>query len=442
MNTVSKKRLFVLSLDGTPFSFLQRAVRSGLMPHLGALVEQADFRQMDSVLPPVSSSAWASFLTGKSPAQHGVMGFVNRDPVTLKWYVPRGDAISGKTILQELSGRGKRVFSMNVPMTCPPEAVNGILIAGFLADDLSTATYPPEIGTLLKARGYQIDVDTELAKQNLIEYAKAINRTLEKRVETMWHFWRQESWDFFMTHIMETDRLYHFFWQYYEEKHPVYASLFEEFHRKIDRLIGDIVRMIPDDTALMLLSDHGFTTLREEVNLNRWFYDQGLLRFVRIPPQSLQDLHRETKVYSLYPGRIFINLKGRESSGSVMPGAEYEEIRAFLRQTLHQIKNRHGQAVIKEVFNIEDLADTRASQVLPDRPSCVDTHLPDLLAVAHDGFDLKGRLWDEKLFEKNIFNGTHTFHDAFVLAKGVFLPDRRIAINDLFEVITGFMDAS
>ncbi len=441
MSQVKKKRLFVLSLDGMPCSFVKQAVDSGLMPHLARLLAECDFRQMDSVLPPVSSSAWASFLTGMTPAQHGVMGFVHRDPATMDWFVPRGDALKGETLLKKLSDQGKTVFSMNVPMTCPPTPVNGVVIAGFLADDLNHATYPGQIGTLLKARGYRIDADTELAKKDLTAFVRELHDVLDKRVETMWHFWAQQNWDFFMAHIMETDRLYHFFWELFQQRHPLYASLFEEFHRKIDRLIGEIAARVEQDIALLLLSDHGFTTLKEEVNVNHWLYRQGLLRFNRMPPQSLKDLHPDTKAYALYPGRIFINLQGRERTGSIAPGTPYEELRAYLRRALPEIKNSAGQSVIKQVLNIEELVaqNEDTSRLRQFRPHAT---LPDLLAIPNEGFDLKGRLWDEKLFDKTVFNGTHTFHDAFVAAKNLHLPDRRFAINDLFGLIVNFFGSS
>ncbi len=435
-----KNRLLILSIDGTPFTLLGDLIQKGLMPHWARLAGKADFRQMDSVLPPVSSSAWASFLTGRSPAEHGIMGFVDRNPGTMEWLLPKGDAIRGETILQNLSKKKKRIFFMNVPMTCPPQPVNGIIIGGFLADDLAAATYPAHIGTLLKARGYRIDADTELAKHDLSAFVEHLQQVLDKRVETMWHFWRQERWDFFMTHIMESDRLFHFLWEYYQKGQAPYAHMFEQFFVKIDAVIGSICRELPEDTALLLLSDHGFTTLNKEVSLNRWLYDLGLLRWKTMPPQSLKDLHPQSKAYALYPGRLFVNLKGREKEGSVAAGTEYEEVRAFLRSALLKLRDEEGNPVIKEVIIREELSGHAAG--IPDlKESAADLNrLPDLLAAPYDGYDLKGRLWDERIFEKTIFNGMHTFDDAFVLGQGIVLPERRLSIKDLADVILDFFE--
>jgi len=437
---MQKQRLFVLSIDGTPFTLLRELINKGLMPHLSRLAEQAEFRQMDSVRPPISSSAWASFLTGRTPAEHGIMGFVDRNPQTMDWLLPKGDAIRGETILQKLSQKNKRVFSMNVPMTCPPQPVNGIIISGFLADDLTSAVYPAHIGTLLKARGYQIDADTDLAKKDLAAFVRHLHEVLDTRMETMWHFWRQERWDFFMTHIMESDRLYHFLWEHYQRGQAPYAQMFEQFLMKIDRIIGSVSRALPDDTALLLLSDHGFTTLKREVNLNRWLYTTGMLSWKTLPPQSLKELHPQSKAYSLYPGRLFVNLKGREKTGSVSPGTEYEEVRAELRRALTGLKDPDGRPVIKEVLNREQLCGYNEKIVSLNKAPALPGAVPDLLAVAHEGYDLKGRLWDEQLFEKTVFNGMHTFDDAFVLSRGMDLPAPRLSIKDLAGVILGFYE--
>ena len=81
-------RIFILALDGTPYTLLKKLIAGNRMPNLKRLVEEADFKQMDSVIPPVSSVAWASFMTGSQPREHGIYGFVERDPETMNWYVP------------------------------------------------------------------------------------------------------------------------------------------------------------------------------------------------------------------------------------------------------------------------------------------------------------------------------------------------------------------
>ena len=124
--------MVVLALDGVPYSFLRRVIDDGLMPNLAALVTDKNFKAMNSVLPPVSSVAWSSFMTGRYPVNHGIHGFIERVPQTMEVYVPTSTHQNGRTLWEYLSELDRRVFVMNVPVTYPPRKVNGILIGGFL----------------------------------------------------------------------------------------------------------------------------------------------------------------------------------------------------------------------------------------------------------------------------------------------------------------------
>ncbi len=421
-----KKRLFILALDGTPFTLLQHLFAIGVMPNFKKLARKSDFRQMDSVQPPVSSSAWASFMTGKTPDQHGIMGFVDREPGTNEWYLPNADHLKCDTLWQSLSKVGKRVFVMNVPVTYPPREINGISICGFLGSNIRKGTWPPELGTLLKAEGYRIDTNTELAKTDLKIFMQDLNLVLEKRLETMWHFYGQESWDVFMTHIMETDRLHHFLWEYYEQGHTEYAPIFIDFYRRIDQEIGKILNELREDSALMLLSDHGFCTLNYAVYLNRWFADKGYLSFSAANPNSLKDINPTSRAYSLYPGRIYLNISGR----SQISGRAYEDLRNEIIFQLNQFNDPQGNPIIDKVL--------RREEIYPDATNADAMRLPDLIAIGNRGYDLKGNLSAPVLFDKTVFNGMHTFDDAFVLANGIDLPRKRFAIYHLHKKIINF----
>ena len=429
---MKKSRLFIFALDGVPYTLLQQLFREGVMPNLQKLAEESVFKQMDSVRPPVSSSAWASFMTGKTPAQHGILGFVDRSPADMNWYIPNADYLRAKTLWQILSEKGKRVFVMNVPVTFPPQRINGISICGFLGNDIGKGTWPPEIGTLLKARGYRIDADTELAKTNVPAFMEHLFEVLEKRLETMRYFYTQERWDVFMTHIMETDRLHHFFWEYYEQGHAQYKARFMELYRRIDREIGRMLTASGGDTAVLFLSDHGFCTLRYAVYLNRWLVENGYLSFKTNPPADLHDIAPQSKVYSLYPGRIYLHVKGREKEGSVEPGLPYEQLRNELIARLKTLVDPVGRPVMKRIL--------RREKAYPEATAAELLRLPDLIAEAQRGYDLKGDLWHASLFDKTVFNGMHTDDDAFVLAKDISIPERRFSIDTLFYALKEFFD--
>ncbi|MCB0284494.1 MAG: alkaline phosphatase family protein [Calditrichaeota bacterium] len=422
------RKIFTLALDGTPYTFLKKMIGQGKMPQLAELVKNADFKPMDSVIPPVSSTAWASFLTGALPEKHGILSFTEYDPVTMDWYTPDARHLKAHTLLQELSQKGKRVFSMNVPVTYPPVPVNGISICGFLGNDITGGTYPAHEGFFLQQQGYRIDADTAIAKTNLAAFLQDLKSVLEKRIEMMWHYFNREKWDFFMTHIMETDRLHHFTWGFMEKGLVEAIDLYDRFYSRLDTLIGQIKERLDDDTEFMLLSDHGFTTLKKEVYLNNWLWQKGYLKFTRPIPETLHDIHPQSRAFALYPGRIFINLKGRERSGSVEPGLEYERLLENLRLELRALKDpQDNQPIIKEVLSKD--------QIYPDAPANRSLQFADLVALAHDGYDLKGQLWNRHLTAKTVFNGMHTLENAFVIMTGEHFAEEKIKISDLKKYI-------
>jgi predicted AlkP superfamily phosphohydrolase/phosphomutase len=324
---------------------------------------------------------------------------------------------------------------MNVPLTYPPKKVNGIMISGFLAPDLESAAYPKEIGPLLKAKGYIIDSDTELAKKDLVSFYNHLNRVLDKRIETMMHFFENSDWDFFMTHIMETDRLHHFFWEYMEKGMEPYAEMFNDVYRKIDLLLRRILNILPSDTAIMMLSDHGFTVLNKEVYINRWLEQNGWLQFTASAPLSLKDIHLQAAAYSLYPGRIYLNVQGREKHGWIRAGLEYEQKKAEIRNALLNWRDESGRKIIKQVLSIEELYGR--GPIVKSGQNITGPHswLPDLTAIPFEGFDLKGNLTSDRMFKKTIFNGMHTFDDAFVLGSGIVLPGGKLSIDRLSDSI-------
>lgn len=431
-----KKRLFVLALDGVPCSHLQKWLNLGWMPRFAAWLEQnnVNLQAINSVMPPVSSSAWASFMTGKSPHGHGIYSFTERDPATMEWFTPQADSLKSPTIFEHLSGHGKRVFVMNVPVTYPPRAVNGISICGFLHDDVRTGTWPSDVGNFLAARDYRIDADTSLAKSDLKAFIADLKEVLEKRIETMWHFLRQEKWDLFMAHIMEPDRLQHFTFEYYEQGLPGAVELYRSFYRRLDKLIGEIVEALDDDVALMLLSDHGFGSLKQEVYLNRWLWEKGWLRFTRPVPQSLQDINPQSIAYALYPGRVFINLQGREKTGSVS-AAQYIMWCDRIAAELKKLGDPQGHTVVADV--------RRASAIYPGLPAgssdIAHRAIADLFVLAHPGYDLKGSLWHDTLFDKSVFNGMHTFDNAFLAADTAITKEKLNAITDIAPHLCRFL---
>ncbi|MGA1791316.1 MAG: alkaline phosphatase family protein [bacterium] len=417
-----KQRVFVLSLDGVPYSFLTHEIEKGHLPYMGSLIQKGSFKPMNSVIPPVSSVAWSTYMTGKNPAGHNIFGFIDRRPNSLELFIPTADHMRGKTLWERLSDEGKRVVVINVPVTSPPRPVNGILISGFLSPGIHKAVYPPSLVPRLKEWGYQIDIDAQQARKDRRAFLEDLRQSTQGRISTAMHLMEEEKWDFFHLHIMGTDRINHFLWREWEDGDPLFAPAFEEYYALIDRFIGESLLPLIESqkgTNLIILSDHGFCRLEKEVFLNHWLMEQGWLKLKSEKAKSIEDIHPDTKIYSLIPGRLYLNLKGREPEGRIDPDKGYQPLLEALRAGLLSLEDPDtGHRMIDKVFMRDEVY---------SGPYIKEA--PDMVVLPHRGYDLKGDVNERALTRESTLEGMHTFDDAFF-----FIKDREIK-EDGFSIL-------
>jgi predicted AlkP superfamily phosphohydrolase/phosphomutase len=218
------------------------------------------------------------------------------------------------------------------------------------------------------------------------------------------------AWDFFQLHVMETDRVNHFLLP--SGGDDPYGEPYLAFHRRLDTLVGDLAGRLAPEDFLLLLSDHGFCPVKKEVSLNRYLADRGLLA---LPAgKGVSDLLSESRAYSLMPGRVYVNLRGREPRGTVERG-EYGAVRQELTRALLDLRDpEDGSPVIARVVPGEELYHGPTIDGFPAGPR--PPYAPDLVAVPNDGYDLKGNP-AVPLFSRTELAGMHTLEDAFILVR-------------------------
>ena len=424
-----RRRVVVIGIDGTPFTFLQKHIAAGDFPHLKRIMGQGTFRRMNSVQPCISSVAWSTFMTGVNPARHRIFGFVDRRPNPFELFIPMASHMAAPPLWTIQSNAGLRTCAINVPMTYPPRAVNGILIGCFLATEVLRAAYPKELGAQLKEWDYRIDADANLGRKDKEAFFADLDITLQRRWETARRLYEREPWDFFQLHVMETDRINHFLWEQYDLQDPKYFGRFLDFYRKVDALVGEFYDRAEKTADFILLSDHGFCTVKKEVYLNQWLEEQGFLQLEGASPKSVMDMGTATTAYSLIPGRIFLNLQGREQKGSVAPEPQAEAVNEKVTRALLEMTDPDtGERIIEKVLRREEIY---AGPYFEEAA--------DLVAVPFDGYDLKANVRQPKFTFKGDLVGMHTFDDAALFIKDHALPDRPISIADLAPTILKVM---
>ncbi|MFN8177699.1 MAG: alkaline phosphatase family protein [bacterium] len=234
-----------------------------------------------------------------------------------------------------------------------------------------------------------------------------------------------------------TDRIQHMFWRYIEEGHPAARATngadarpdaIEELYRKNDELVGRVMAKMKKGDVLFVCSDHGFTSFRRGVNLNRWLLDHGYL-FLKEggdgKKEWLEDVDwSRTKAYCLGLTGMFLNVEGREGKGIVKPGEEVKTLKAEIMAGLSGLRDEAKNEVgVVEAFD---------TAVIYRGPYVENA--PDLLIGYNRGYRTS---WDcatgvvaEGVFEDNVkaWSGDHCVDPRLV--PGVLFSNRNLDVDD------------
>jgi predicted AlkP superfamily phosphohydrolase/phosphomutase len=422
-----RKRVCVVGLDGVPYSLLTRLMEDGVMPATREVFAAGNLRPMTVTLPEISAVSWPGFMTGQNPGVHGIFGFTDLAPGTYRLRFPAFGDLQAPTIWDRLARTGKRSVVINQPATYPAREMAGVLISGFVAVDLSRAVWPLALAGRLREQGYEVDIDMGRAREDPAFLFGELHRFLAMRERVVEDLWQSEPWDYFEVVITGTDRLHHVLWSAGQDPaHPCHGA-FLEYYRRLDEFVARmyerfraITRQGDPAEGFVVLSDHGFTGIRQEVFLNAWLRGEGYLRFEADEPQSLEQIGSGTRAFALDPSRIYINRKGRFPKGEVAE-SDVPTLKAEIAERLSALRYE-GEPVIERVFDAAELY----SGPLAERG-------PDLVALSRRGFDLKGLPGAKEVFGLRGLQGMHTCDDAFLFtaASGPAEP----CITDLAGII-------
>jgi len=139
------------------------------------------------------------------------------------------------------------------------------------------------------------------------------------------------------------------------------------------------------------------------------------LKFKVENPKSLNEMDPSTTAYSLIPGRIYLNLRGREEMGSI-PQGDYSRVRNEVVDILRELVDN---GIIKWVWLKEELY---SGPFLDEAP--------DIILEPIEGIDIKEGTNRKELFGKSSIKGMHTLEDAFILWTG-----KELKKNNSFSII-------
>ncbi len=234
-----------------------------------------------------------------------------------------------------------------------------------------------------------------------------------------------------------TDRIQHMFWRYTEKGHPADSgssggenrAAIDEIYVHNDELVGRVLDKVQPNDVLCVISDHGFTSFRRGVNLNRWLMDEGYLTLKEGATGEgdlLGDVDwSRTRAYFLGLAGMFLNVKGREAKGIVSRGEEAKSLKAEIIAKLNGLVDEEkGEVGITEVF---DTAEIYSGPYLGNAP--------DFIMGYNEGYrtswDCANGIVAGPVFEDNTkaWSGDHGVDPRLV--PGVFFCNRKVDAEEL-----------
>jgi hypothetical protein len=154
---------------------------------------------------------------------------------------------------------------------------------------------------------------------------------------TQWHGTDHVGHDF--VGLLDTDCLYYN--PQWEEKawHMV-----RESYRMADDYIGAILENVTVDDIVVVVSDHGMAGVRmpKKLSVNDVLEKAGLLTLKDTKGGRKTVDWSKSKAYmvqNLHFSYVYVNLKGRQPSGIVEPGEEYEDVRTKVMRLLWDMRD-------------------------------------------------------------------------------------------------------
>jgi predicted AlkP superfamily phosphohydrolase/phosphomutase len=501
MGNTGNSKIVICGLDSATWDLVGPWAAKGLLPNLSALISKGVAGDLESAIPPLTPPAWTSFMTGQNPGKHGIFYFLEPQPGSYAMRYANAGSRRSRTFFGLLSEAGFTVGTVNIPFTYPPEPLNGFQISGMdTPSEKSAFIHPPELRAELERVVGKIRFDithlgfmsTDDRRQQVLAEMAVVD---EQWAKAGMYLLEKHPADLMMFTFMSIDTVQHHFWQYMDARHFLYdekgaqrfGDAILQVYKRLDGILGRFLERLPEDTTIMVVSDHGGGPVSDRViYLNRFLAQLGLLKyrtqnksgFDRAKQQVIRALYKRlhgalgpaqkkflagllpgvrerfegaytsfanidwtaTKAYCseilASPPSIWINKKGEKPAGLVSE-EEYEPLLELITQKLGELKDpRTNQPVVGRVYRRSELFHGPFAKEAPDlildwwseNAFSIKPSLPEA------GEEPVLQIRPRSSAKEPEWGGTHRKNGILVMKGGPFKQGARIAGARLMDV--------
>jgi predicted AlkP superfamily phosphohydrolase/phosphomutase/tetratricopeptide (TPR) repeat protein len=318
--TVKKtgKKVLLVGWDAADWKYINPLLDAGKMPVFESLVNTGVIGKISTLRPIYSPMIWTSIATGKLPDKHGVLGFIEPDPVTGGARAAASTTRKGKALWNILHQAGLRSGVVGWFVTHPAEPINGVMVSPMYKGaplilnkpwPLPEQTVHPEhLGpALADLRVHPRDIEAA-AILPFVPRAAEVDQKKDRRLTQLgrllaeccsvhnaatWIMENQE-WDFMAVYYDSIDHFGHTFAQYHPPKQDhiadadfeIYKDVMDGIYRFQDMMLGRLLALAGPETTVIVVSDHGFASgvhrpapgpMKHPAQMANWHRPHGVL---------------------------------------------------------------------------------------------------------------------------------------------------------------------
>ncbi|MEN0109268.1 MAG: alkaline phosphatase family protein [Planctomycetota bacterium] len=287
------KRVLLIGWDAADWQMIHPAIERGWMPTLASLMQRGVWGNLATTRPILSPMLWNTIATGKRPREHGVHGFTEPDPDGAGVRPTTSTSRKCKAVWNLLSHYGLRSNVVGWYASHPAEPIDGVMVSnqfehfrlegGEPTPPPRASVHPAERSEELAAfRVHPGEIDAS-AMLPFVPMAAALAQRGERHTKRLGklqqmlaqtatvhaaatHLMAETDWDFTAVYYEGIDRFGHEFMEFHppkmdqvdDEDFEAYRGCMAGIYRFHDMMLQTLLDLAGDDTAVLLISDHGY----------------------------------------------------------------------------------------------------------------------------------------------------------------------------------------
>lgn len=295
MSARAPKRVLLIGWDAADWQMIDPLIERGEMPHMQRFLEGGVRGNIATLSPPLSPMLWTSIATGKTADKHGILGFAEPDGTSGRSRPVTSAGRTCKALWNILTDHGRPSGAINWYASHPCEHINGFVVSDRFAHPVGPlderepmlgwptvpgSVWPEEDLAPLAATRVHPQMITHEQVLEFIPGAAGDEsagwekvrelRVLLAHCATVHNAatacLADRDWDFCGVYYDAIDRFAHAFMEFHppkmahvtEKDFALYRGVMEACYRLHDLMLGRLMNLVDDETAVIIVSDHGF----------------------------------------------------------------------------------------------------------------------------------------------------------------------------------------